>query len=173
MANSRPRLAAVKSNPELPVKRPRGRPRGSGALGIVDMVHVAFARMHRIAAVIGAVFGGWVPFAIYFVAHNEVDLSGDVTLHDYLALALVVGGLAYSALTVAQWARMALGSRVKAVGFTVLTEGVMVLSRQGWLAAVGLVLLIAINAIASAVQLARTSRQWSTVWSESESEDES
>lgn len=46
------------------------------------------------------------------------------------------------------------GSRMKAIGFTALIEGIMMTADAGWLSAVALVYLVAINAVANGCRLA-------------------
>jgi hypothetical protein len=57
--------------------------------------------------------GGFVPLAVYVVAHGE---SGAFAGHER-AWALVTGGLIYSAKTVFEWARLAFTSAFKSVGW--------------------------------------------------------
>jgi hypothetical protein len=70
---------------------------------------------------------------------------------------LVVGGLLFSALTVCQWAREAFGSPWKALGFTVLLEGILTFAHTPWLSVASVCYLVAINATATGVRLSRTS----------------
>ena len=64
----------------------------------------------------GAFTGAFVPLAVYVVSHYDLDLA-----HPWSpALALVIGGLLYSATTVYQWGLQAFGSWYKALGFAVL-----------------------------------------------------
>lgn len=119
--------------------------------GVVEQVRIALAREHRLATLIGALLGAVVPFVTFIVAHYQLSAE---PWRDPKAL-LVLGGLLYSARTVYQWGRLALDSWPKALGFTVLLEGVMVASSQLWLAVVALVYLCLINAIATGVTLAR------------------
>lgn len=102
-----------------------------GDVGIVLQVKIACHPRNRLAAAIGMIFGAFVP------------------------LALVVGGLLYSATTVYQWGLMAFGSWYKALGFAVLVEGTMCASDQAWLSIAALVLLCSINAVATGVTLVR------------------
>jgi len=132
-------------------------------VGIVRQVRIACDPRHRLAVAIGAVLGAIVPLSVYVVAHTDLDVagalaSGHLDAARYPALALVLGGLAYSATTVYQWGRLALGPWYKALGFAVLTEGVMTLSHQTWLAVIALVTLCGINAIATGVTLVRGAR---------------
>lgn len=122
--------------------------------GVVEQVRVACSKSHRLATFVGALLGAIVPFSTYMVAHNELpDPAWEPRF--LLCLALVAGGLLYSARTVYQWGELALTSKVKALGFTVLLEGVMTCSHQEWLSVTALVYLCAINAIATGVTLAR------------------
>jgi hypothetical protein len=125
---------------EPPARRP---------LGVVAQVRRAFASGNRLAAVVGFLLGGFVPLAVYVVAHSE---SGAFTGHER-AWTLIAGGLIYSAKTVFEWARLAFTSAFKSVGFVLLLEGVMVTSTTRWLALVALGYLIAINGVATACAL--------------------
>lgn len=120
--------------------------------GVVEQVRTALRKEHLLATVIGMLLGAIVPLATFAVAHNELTFEPGVP--DPRAL-LVLGGLVFSARTVYVWGRLALGSPLKAAGFTVLIEGVMVGSAQTWLAILALVYLCLINAIATGVTLAR------------------
>lgn len=138
----------------------------SKSLGVVDQVRIACK--NPLPTVIGALIGALVPFATYQVAHHDLNLSAPWSL----PMLLVVGGLVYSATTVAQWGRLAFASWYKAVGFTVLVEGIMVGSGQEWLSVVALCYLCTINAIATGVTLTRGSRiQGTEPQSVSESEN--
>lgn len=145
---SEPRLRALP--PPGPERAPRA-PRSAAELSVVQQVRVAFRPRNRLAALVGLALGGLVPVATYFVAHRAADLAS-------LPALLAVGGLAFSAPTVYGWARAALGSSVKAAGFVVLLEGVMVSAGSlglAWLGWAALGYLVAINAVATAVRLAR------------------
>ena len=151
----------------------RGRPPGKSHAsvigknpGVVDMVRLAFRPAHALATVIGLFFGALVPFATFCVAHFErVDAAITIfgipvppSVQLAIVTLIVVGGLTYSAWNVCQWMRLAKGSWVQAVGFTILAELIMVGSHQIWLSIVVLVYLCAINAIATGVSLVRGSR---------------
>jgi hypothetical protein len=118
-------------------------------LGVVAQVRRAFASGNRLAAAVGLLLGGFVPLAVYVLAHGE---SGAFSGHER-AWALITGGLVYSAKTVFEWARLAFTSAFKSVGFVVLLEGVMVTSTTHWLALTALGYLIGINGVATACTL--------------------
>lgn len=123
--------------------------------GIVGMVRAAARRENRLATCIGSVFGGFVPVAIHHLVHKEVTVDHWWTQPK---TALIAAGLVYSAMTVVQWGQMAFKSRVKAVGFAALVEGVMALSSSSWLSSSALILLVTVNAVATGVTLSKGSR---------------
>jgi uncharacterized membrane protein HdeD (DUF308 family) len=111
-------------------------------------VRLALHPRNRLAASLGALLGAGVPVASFQLAHHEV-----AELVSLPAL-LVLGGLAFSSLTVYAWARNAFGSGLKALGYVVMVEGVMTTSHTPWLSAAALVLLVGINAVATGARLA-------------------
>lgn len=145
----KPSTARKRTSTKSPL-RPRTAIRRNA--GVVEQVRLACSREHRLATFIGALVGALVPFQTFFVAHYQ--------LHGYTdaRAVLVLGGLIFSASTVYQWGRLAFGASLKAFGFTLLIEGVMVASSSQWLSIVALVYLCGINAIATGVMLARGSR---------------
>jgi hypothetical protein len=119
-------------------------------MGIVDEVVLALGPRDRIATAIGFVFGGSVPIATFLEAHR---LDAHRPLYHQVGAYLVLGGLAYSAKTVFAWALRAFRDRVKAAGFVLLLEGVMITSHVPALPYVLLALLVAINGIATGCTL--------------------
>lgn len=118
-------------------------------MNIVQQVRRAFARRNRLATTIGFILGGFIPIAIYVVAHREnagLSFTGPT--------GLVFGGLLYSAQTVYQWAKLAFTNALKSVGFCILLEGVMVTSKTYWLGMAALCILVAINGIATGCTIA-------------------
>jgi len=93
-----------------------------------------------------------VPVASYQLAHHEVVPGA--ALYAQPAAWMVLGALCFSALTVYGWAKMAFGSGVKALGFVVLLEGVLVASQTPWLALGALGYLVAVNGVATGCRLA-------------------
>jgi hypothetical protein len=128
--------------------RPRPAPR---KLGVLGEVRLALHPRNRAAAYLGAALGGGVPVATFQLAHHELSRG-------YIVWALVAGGLLFSAMTVTRWASAAFGSPVKAVGFTVLLEGVLLYSNTAWLSWAALAYLCFINATATGVRLALEGR---------------
>ena len=115
-------------------------------LGVIDQIALATKRRNLLATAAGAVLGGFVPFASYTIAHHEVSTNPAMWT-------LVVGGLAYSALTVFDWAKIAFKNPVKAVGFVVLLEGVMTFAESPVISYGALGILVCINALATGASL--------------------
>jgi len=67
---------------------------------------------------------------------------------------IVYAGLLFSALTVLGWSADIFGNRAKALGFTLLLEGIMMASSAAWLTAIALTYLVLINAVANGCRLA-------------------
>lgn len=120
--------------------------------GLVRDVRTACTKKHRLAMLLGALIGGFVPVAIFFTAHH----GGFVWQSE--SGGLVAGGLLYSVQTVYQWARQAFGQALKSVGFVVLLEGVMVTTHIGWLAVTALVYLVVINGVSAGVTISLGSK---------------
>lgn len=119
---------------------------------VVEQVRTAMKPRNRLAAAMGFLLGGFVPLASFVLAHYEVDPGAAIWTQ--LPAALVLGGLTYSAKTVYDWGRLAFELPVKALGFVVLLEGVMVASSTPWLAFTALGYLIGINGVATGCTLA-------------------
>lgn len=144
-----PKEKAAKAIPKmklLTVPRFGRRPRG-----ILAQTRAALRPQARLATLLGCVLGAFVPVAVWVVAHRELALG--VPLWRQFGSLLVVGGLVYSATNVYTWGRLAFRSPVKAAGFVVLLEGVLVASKTPWLSIAALVVLAGINAIATGATL--------------------
>jgi hypothetical protein len=128
------------------------RKRLSDASGVVAQVKVALRPRARLATALGFLLGGFVPLATFEVAHREI---GADPLYSQLASYLVLGGLFFSMATVYAWGKLAFKVPVKALGFVVLLEGVMVTSHIGWLSVAALAYLVCINGIATGCTLAK------------------
>jgi hypothetical protein len=110
------------------------------------------------AALIGALFGGLVPWFGRTLAHDQVPTAWAAgnTLLVAALLAVVLGCALFSALSVYKFGKAAFGDERKALGFVLALEGVMLVS-TGTTSAVSLAALILINAVAngSVIALAR------------------
>lgn len=115
---------------------------------VVSQIKVAFS--NPLPLLIGALIGALVPLATYTVGHAELGTAGWGSVPG----AIVIGGCLFSAITVYKWGRRAFNSALKAVGFVVLSEGVMTFSSTPWLSVLMLGCLIAINAVANGSNLA-------------------
>lgn len=115
---------------------------------VVSQIKLAFA--NPLPLVIGALIGALVPIATYTVGHAELGEAGWASLPG----AIVIGGCGFSAITVYKWGRRAFDSSLKALGFVILSEGVMSFSHVAWLSMVVLGFLVAINAVANGANLA-------------------
>ena len=115
---------------------------------IVKQFRIATAKKNRVAMMIGGTFGTFVPVAIYFSSHA----------HDFSWQSVTGGiagmGLVYSVKTVYEMASQVFGQMMKAAGFVVLLEGVMVTTHIQWLGIVALILLITINTVSAGVNVA-------------------
>jgi hypothetical protein len=108
------------------------------------------ARRKPIAAIIGAT-AGLVPVGVYEVGHYELTSWSPL---DCPKAMIVYAGLLFSALTVLGWSTNMFGSKAKALGFTLLLEGIMMASSAAWLTAIALTYLVLINAVANGCRLA-------------------
>lgn len=120
-------------------------------LGVVGQIKLALLPKARLATSMGFLLGGFVPLATFWLSHHELDAT---PIYAQLVSYIVLGGLVYSAKTVYAWGKLAFQAPVKALGFVVLLEGVMVLSHTGWLSLMALVYLVCINGIATGCNLA-------------------
>jgi len=108
------------------------------------------ARRKPVAALIGAT-AGLVPVGVYEVGHHELTSWSPLECPKAM---IVYAGLLFSALTVLGWSTNMFGNRAKALGFTLLLEGIMMTSSAGWLTAIALTYLVLINAVANGCRLA-------------------
>ena len=108
------------------------------------------ARRKPVAAIIGAT-AGLVPVGVYEVGHHELTSWSPIECPKAM---IVYAGLLFSALTVLGWSTNMFGARAKALGFTLLLEGIMMTSSAGWLTAIALTYLVLINAVANGCRLA-------------------
>ena len=109
------------------------------ALPTASPIKVSAAQKRSIGQLCAAIASGFLPVASYVMAHHE-------SKGNPLLWVLVAAALMFSAPTLVDWAKKWCGNTYKAVGFTVLLEGVMVFSSTVWLSYMGLAILVAINA---------------------------
>ncbi len=102
-------------------------------------IKISAANKRSIGQLSAAVASGFLPIASYMMAHVEAKANP-------ILWVLVAAALAFSAPTLAGWATKWCGGKVKAWGFTVLLEGVLVASTTGWLSMTALTILVVINA---------------------------
>jgi len=101
----------------------------------------------------GSVLGSFIPFATYFVAHHDTQVSP-------LYWVLVAGGLLFSAKTVFDWTRIAFQSAPKAFGFVLIVEGVMTFSTLAVLSYFALAVLAIINGVATGCNIALNQKEY-------------
>lgn len=94
--------------------------------------------------IVGLFVGSLIPVATFCMAHFQTGWIGH---------ALVLAGLVFSAPTVYEWGVAAFKSKVKAVGFVILMEGIMVLASVPYLPFVCLAYLVGINAYQTGINL--------------------
>jgi hypothetical protein len=117
------------------------------------------ARRKPIAALLGAT-AGLVPVGVFELGHYELTSWSPL---DCPKAVIVYAGLLFSALTVLGWSTDMFGSRAKAIGFTLLLEGIMMTAHAGWLSATALGYLVVINAVANGCRLALRDTTTTTV----------
>lgn len=104
-------------------------------------------QVETILAVLAASF---IPVAVYMVSHKAMTLS---LQQSYPLWILTLCGLIYSIPSVQSWAESWTGSSWKSYGFTLLIEGVMVVSGDKWLSIIALILLAGVNGTVAAVKV--------------------
>lgn len=124
---------------------------------LIDFVKFCFTRENIPATVVALIFGGFIPFAVWWLSHKQLDVTSLKTgnFSSVVAIPLILGGLAYSATTVVELSTLAFHKRAKAWGFTILLEGVLLGASTTWLSISALVYLILLNAVGTAVSVTR------------------
>lgn len=144
-------LRTVRDSQPVPVMPAPKKEKSPKKMGVVAQVREAFKAKNRLATSLGCLLGGIVPLASYVLAHFEIASS--TALWWQLNAWLVLGGLLYSAKTVFDWGRLAFQLPIKAFGFVVLLEGVMIASKTPWLGYTALGYLVLINGVATGCTL--------------------
>jgi len=114
------------------------------------LAQLRIARRKPVAALFGAT-AGLVPVGVFELGHYELTSWSPLACPKAV---IVYAGLVFSALTVLGWSSDIFGSRVKAIGFTALLEGIMMAADARWLSAIALCYLVVINAVANGCRLA-------------------
>lgn len=121
------------------------------SLPIAAQVKLAFQKQNRIEAITGLIFGGYVPVAVWMFVHYELNQD---RLWMQPKVYFVAAGLVFSLITVFAIARDAFQNVPKAMGFAILVEGAMTMSSNLYLSLAGLAILITINGLSTACNLA-------------------
>lgn len=128
------------------------------ASGILLNIRKSFQKQNRLALLLGAGIAGALPVITYVLIHSELDWGSPFMQQPKAWLAL--GGLAFSSLSLFAWARVVFKHDVewlgvvKALGFTVLLEGSAALSDTKAVSLGALLLVVFVNAINAAMNLA-------------------
>jgi hypothetical protein len=124
------------------------------------LAQLRLARRRPLAALLGAT-PGFVPVGVYWVGHHELTSWAPWSCPKAM---IVYAGLLFSVLTVYGWSTEMFGSKIKALGFTILIEGIMMTAAAGWLNLIALGYLVAINAIANGCRLALRDSMGAVDW---------
>lgn len=123
--------------------------------GIITEIKNAWAC--KPALLLGAIWGGFVPTAVFEITHVEgIDLRSPVEHWDPLHY-VVVAGLAFSATSVWNWGRT-LYSAAKSAVFVGLLEGTMILCKTPWLSYFALAMIIVTNMMIVGARAAEVER---------------
>jgi hypothetical protein len=114
------------------------------------LAQIRLARRRPLAALLGA-SAGLVPVGVFELGHYELTSWSPLVCPK---AAIVYAGLVFSALTVLGWSGDMFGSRIKAIGFTALLEGIMMTADAHWLTGIALGYLVVINSVANGCRLA-------------------
>jgi hypothetical protein len=139
-------MIAARLLPTFSFVAPRDAKRSKRVAAILDQIATALRPGNRLALAIAAILGGFIPAASYVVAHYEVAMSPAKWI-------LVLAGLAYSGLTVFEWANIAFRSVLKSAGFVVLLEGISTFASTEALSLTAVSCLVFINAVATSTNL--------------------
>lgn len=105
-------------------------------------------KVSRVEVGLAAASAAFVPIGVYVTSHKAMAMGTTSSIPLWI---LSVAGLIYSIPSVAAWAKSWTSCKWKAYGFTIMLEGIMVLSGEMWLSIISLALLAGVNAkIASA-----------------------
>lgn len=137
-------------------------------LSILEQVRCLADPRNRVAFSVGGIVGAFVPFAVFVLSykvmgesHNPIS-AWDESTENKMLLGLIAAGGLFSAKSVYGWGVSAFASdKLKAIGYAVLIEGVLLLSPYLFLKILAGLYLLGINAIATGANLME--RQGETV----------
>ena len=101
----------------------------------------------KLETILAAVAAAFVPVGVFVTSHKALT-TGSAPL-----AVLSIAGLVYSIPSVVAWAQKWTGHRAKAIGFTVMLEGIMTISGEPWLAGIALAILAGVNAMIAATNV--------------------
>lgn len=121
------------------------------SLPVTESIRKACLKTNRLGLTIASLVGALVPIGIFSIAHTDGVLDRAQPLWAQPLAYLALGGLVYSALSVAAWTGRLHRNPVKGVVWTILVEGLMTLAPEqlAWLSWVCLAYLVCINAISN------------------------
>jgi len=129
-------------------------------ISIISQIRALRSKDNWLAFLVGGLIGSFVPVAVFALNHHVLGETHSLVAaireggERWCLLGLILAGAVFSAKSVYGWGLSAFaGDRIKALGYCVLIEGVMVLSPLEWLRVVAMVYLVAINVIATGSNL--------------------
>jgi hypothetical protein len=119
---------------------------------IIGQIQDTFRAGEKLSATLGLVTGAFAPTGVFAITHGCLT---EAPLYVQPLAWIAGGGLVFSAMTVVTWANTMFRNPVKAVGWTLLIEGIMTFAPHQllWLSYGCLALLVFVNAVANACNL--------------------
>lgn len=102
---------------------------------------------NKFETLLASAAASFIPVGVFFTSHKA--LLGPIST-TWPLVVISLAGLIYSIPSVVTWAQSWTGSKAKAIGFTVMLEGLMVGSGEMWLSVISLLLLGGVNAMIAA-----------------------
>lgn len=102
---------------------------------------------NKFETLLASAAASFIPVGVFFTSHKALAGSFSST---WPLMVISLAGLIYSIPSVVAWAQTWTGTRSKAIGFTVMLEGLMVGSGEMWLSIISLFLLGGVNAMIAA-----------------------
>lgn len=111
---------------------------------IVRSMKTTTTTSNKLETLLASAAASFIPVGVFFTSHKALGMSLSQSWPLWI---ISIAGLIYSIPSVVSWAQSWTGTRSKAIGFTVMLEGLMVLSGEMWLSVVALLLLGGVNAM--------------------------